>query len=223
MDILSEPPDDYETSFPALADPVLASLRGIAAAKDAARPSRQEAEAAVRVLIRWAGDNPAREGLRDTPARVARAYEEWFRGYGQDPVALLERTFDEVGGYNEFVALRDIPLHSVCEHHMAPIRGRAHVAYIPVDRVVGISKLARVVEACARRLQIQERLTDDIAMAIETALQPGGVAVVIEADHACMTSRGVNAHDTRMVTRRLLGRFRDDAELRREFLSSLGM
>ena len=217
MDILTRPPDEYAYSLSAPADPVLAPLREIA------RPTRQQAEAAVRVLIRWAGDNPAREGLRDTPARVARAYEEWFRGYGQDPVTLLARTFDEVGGYDGFVALRDIPLHSVCEHHMAPIRGKAHVAYIPANRVVGISKLVRVVEACARRLQIQERLTDDIAMAIETALQPGGVAVVIEADHACMTSRGVNAHHTRMVTRRLLGRFREEAELRREFLSSLGI
>ncbi len=222
MDILIEPPDEYDVPLSGLGGPALARLRNIAAGQDGPRPSRQEAEAAVRLLIRWAGDNPAREGLRDTPARVVRAYEEWFRGYGQDPVALLQRTFDEVGGYNEFVALRDIPLHSVCEHHMAPIRGRAHVAYIPVDRVVGISKLARVVEACARRLQIQERLTDDIAMAIETALQPGGVAVVIEADHACMTTRGVNTPQTRMVTRRLLGRFRDDADLRREFLSSLG-
>lgn len=220
MDVLAEPLGEFDGPYSAFSDPALLALRnrGIES-----RPTRQEAEAAIRTLIRWAGDNPAREGLRDTPARVARAYGEWFCGYGQDPVALLQRTFDEVGGYNEIIELRDIPLHSVCEHHMAPIRGKAHIAYIPVDRVVGISKLARVVEACARRLQIQERLTDDIAVAIETALQPHGVAVVIEAEHACMTSRGANAHGTSLVTRRLLGRFRDDAGLRREFLSSLGL
>jgi GTP cyclohydrolase IA len=185
------------------------------------RPTRIEAEAAVRTLIRWAGDDPAREGLRDTPARVARAYEEWFRGYGQHPASLLERTFDEIGGYDAPVELRDVPLYSFCEHHMAPIRGKAHIAYLPVDRVVGISKLARVVEACARRLQIQERLTDDIATAIETALRPRGVAVVIQAEHACMTSRGVCAYGTRMVTKRMLGAFRDDPGLRREFLTAL--
>jgi GTP cyclohydrolase I len=187
------------------------------------RPTRLEAEAAVRMLIRWAGDDPRRAGLRDTPARVARAYEEWFRGYGQDPAALLTRTFDEIGDYDEAVELRDIPFHSFCEHHMAAIRGRAHIAYVPVDRVVGISKLARVVEACARRLQIQERLTDDIASAIDLALRPRGVAVVLDAEHACMTTRGVNAHGARMVTRRMLGSFREDAALRRDFLASLGL
>lgn len=187
------------------------------------RPTRLEAEAAVRTLIRWAGDNPARPGLLDTPARVARAYEEWFGGYDQNPVALLERTFDEIGGYNHAVELRDILFDSFCEHHMAAIRGKVHIAYMPVNRVVGISKLARVVDACARRLQIQERLTDDIAIAIEDALQPAGVAVIIEAEHGCMTSRGVHAHGTRMVTKRMLGVFETDADLRREFLSSLGM
>lgn len=187
------------------------------------RPTRHEAEAAVRTLIRWAGDNPARAGLHDTPARVIRAYEEWFRGYGQDPVLLLERTFDEIGGYEAAVELRDVPLHSVCEHHMAPIRGRAHIAYLPTGRVVGISKLARVVEACGRRLQIQERLTDDIASAIDIALRPHGVAVVIEAEHGCMTTRGVNAAGSRMVTKCMLGAYRSDAALRSEFLASLGL
>lgn len=202
------------------AAPAMAALREFPGAN---RPTRAEAEAAVRTLIRWAGDDPRRAGLRDTPARVARAYEEWFRGYGQDPILLLQRTFDEVGECGEPVALRDIPFHSFCEHHMAAIRGKAHVAYVPVDRVVGISKLARVVEACARRLQIQERLTEDIAGAIDAALRPRGVAVVVEAEHDCMTSRGVSVHGTRMVTKRMLGAFRDDAGLRREFLASLGL
>lgn len=186
------------------------------------RPTRAEAEAAIQTLILWAGDDPSRPGLADTPARVVRAYEEWFRGYRHDPVTLLERTFDEIGDYAEPVELKGIPFHSFCEHHMAAIRGTAHVAYLPVGRVVGISKLARVVEACSRRLQIQERLTDEIAMAIHQALRPRGVAVVLDAEHACMTSRGVCVHDTRMVTKRMLGAFREDRELRREFLSSLG-
>lgn len=187
------------------------------------RPTRAEAEAAVRTLIRWAGDNPARPGLSETPQRVVRAYEEWFCGYHQDPAALLERTFEETGGYDEMVELHDIPFHSVCEHHMAAISGKAHIAYLPGRRVVGISKLARLVEACARRLQIQERLTGDIASAIERALRPAGVAVILVAEHACMTSRGVRAHGTRMVTRRMRGAFQDDAGLRREFLTSIGM
>ena len=212
-----------ELSIASAEDAGVASEPGLVLARMlAVRPTRQEAEAAVRTLISWAGDNPARPGLLDTPARVARAYEEWFGGYGQDPVALLERTFDEIGGYNEAVELRDIPFNSFCEHHMASIRGKVHIAYMPVDRVVGISKLARVVEACARRLQIQERLTDDIANAIDEALQPAGVAVVIEAEHGCMTSRGVHAHGTRMVTKRMLGVFEKDADLRREFLGSIG-
>lgn len=187
------------------------------------RPSRAEAEAAVRTLIGWAGDDPSRPGLKDTPSRVARAYEEWFLGYDQDPVELLERTFDEIGGYNEAVELHGIRFHSFCEHHMAGIEGTAHIAYLPAGRVVGISKLARVVEACARRLQIQERLTDEIAAAIDTALAPLGVAVVLEAQHGCMTSRGVRLHGARMVTKCMLGAYRDDPTLRREFLASSGL
>ncbi len=187
------------------------------------RPTRAEAEAAVRTLIKWAGDDPAREGLRDTPARVARAYEEWFCGYGQDPEALLERTFDEIGAYDGPVELREIPFQSFCEHHMAAIQGNVHIAYIPVERAVGISKLVRVVEAFARRLQIQERLTDSIAAAIDRVLQPRGVAVVVEAEHACMKSRGVHSCSTRMVTKQVLGAYRDDASLRHEFFSSLGL
>lgn len=189
---------------------------------DQRRPTRAEAEAAVRTLIRWAGDNPARPGLSDTPGRVVRAYEEWFSGYDQDPSALLERTFEETGGYDQMVELHDIPFRSMCEHHMAAISGKAHIAYLPGRRVVGISKLARLVEACARRLQIQERLTGDIASAIDRALRPGGVAVVLVAGHDCMTSRGARAHGTRMVTRRLIGAFAQDAGLRSEFLSSIG-
>jgi GTP cyclohydrolase I len=189
---------------------------------DQGRPTRAEAEAAVRTLIRWVGDDPARPGLSETPQRVIRAYEEWFNGYGRDPAVLLERTFDETGNYDQMVGLHDIPFHSVCEHHMAAITGKAHVAYMPGRRVVGISKLARLVDACARRLQIQERLTGDIASAIDRALRPYGVAVVLVAEHGCMTSRGVRAHGSRMVTRRMLGAFRDDAALRSEFLSSIG-
>jgi GTP cyclohydrolase IA len=192
-------------------------------AGDGDKPSRAEAEAAVRTLIRWAGDDPRRPGLRDTPARVARAYEEWFSGYGQDPATLLDRTFDELGSYAGPVELRDIPLRSFCEHHLAAIQGRVHIAYMPVGQSVGISKLVRVVEAFARRLQIQERLTGNIAAAIDHALKPRGVAVVVEAEHACMTSRGVRSHNTRMVTKRLLGVYQEDAVLRREFLSSIGV
>lgn len=186
------------------------------------RPTRAEAEAAIRTLIRWAGDNPARPGLNETPQRVVRAYEEWFSGYHQDPALLLERTFDETGNYDQMVELHDIPFHSVCEHHMAAITGKAHIAYLPRSRVVGISKLARLVEACARRLQIQERLTSDIAFAIERMLKPSGVAVLIEAEHGCMTSRGIRAHGSRMVTRRMLGAFEHDSGLRRDLLASIG-
>lgn len=184
---------------------------GESASAPALRPSRAEAEAAVRTLIRWAGDDPGREGLRQTPARVARAYQEWFSGYAQDPYAILQRTFGEVAGYDEAVLLRDIPLESTCEHHMAPIRGRAHVAYLPRRRVVGISKLARVVEAYSRRLQIQERLTAEIADAVERSLQPLGVAVMIEAHHECMSSRGVRTHGAALVTRAFRGLYRDGA------------
>jgi GTP cyclohydrolase I len=187
------------------------------------RPSRAEAEAAVRTLIGWAGDDPTRPGLRDTPSRVVRAYEEWFEGYDQDPAELLERTFDEIGGYSEAVEMHGIRFHSFCEHHMAGIEGTAHIAYLPAGRVVGISKLARVVEAFARRLQIQERLTDQIAAAIDGALRPLGVAVVLEGQHGCMTSRGVRLHGARMVTKCMLGSYRDDPALRREFLTSSGL
>ena len=170
------------------------------------RPCRAEAEAAVRTLIRWAGDDPAREGLHDTPARVARAYKEWFGGYALDPEHIPGRAFD-TAGYDDIVLLRDIPLHSVCEHHMAPIRGVAHVAYLPRERVVGISKLARLVDAYARRLQIQERLTVEIADTLQRALQPRGVAVVLRAAHECIASRGIGMPGVGMVTRRLLGEF----------------
>jgi GTP cyclohydrolase I len=186
------------------------------------RPTREEAEAAVRTLLRWACDDPAREGLHDTPARVVRAYEEWFEGYHVDPVALLERTFEEVEGYDEIVLLRDIRVESVCEHHMAPIIGRAHVAYLPGRRVVGISKLARVVDAFAKRLQIQEKLTAQIANTINEVLQPRGTAVVIEAAHQCMTTRGVHKAGTSLVTSRMLGAFRDDATTRRELMAMIG-
>ncbi len=175
-------------------------------APDAPRPSRREAEAAVRTLIRWAGDQPAREGLADTPARVVRAYEEWFGGYALDPERILGRTFDRAG-YDDLVLLRDIPLRSTCEHHMAPIRGVAHVGYLPGERVVGISKLARLVDAHARRLQIQERLTAEIAGTLDRALRPRGVAVVIRASHECIGSRGVGMDGVAMVTRRLTGLF----------------
>ena len=187
----------------------------------AARPTQAEAEAAVRILLRWAGDDPAREGLRDTPARVARSYSELFAGYDVDPVALLERTFEEVEGYDEIVLLRDIRLESYCEHHMVPIIGRAHVAYLPAKRVVGISKLARVVDAYAKRLQIQEKLTVQIANTINDVLQPRGVAVVIEAGHQCMSTRGVHKPGVSMVTSRMLGAFRDNPDTRRELLSMI--
>lgn len=187
-----------------------------------ARPSRAEAEEAIRTLIRWAGDDPAREGLRDTPARVARSYEDFFGGYEEDPHALLARTFEEVEGYDEIVLLRDIRLESHCEHHMVPIIGRVHVAYLPRNRVVGISKLARVVDVYARRLQIQEKLTAQIAGAIDEVLKPHGVAVIVEAGHQCMTTRGVHKPGVSMVTSRMLGAFRDQPETRRELLAMLG-
>ncbi len=186
------------------------------------RPSRKEAEAAVRTLLRWAGDDPAREGLVDTPARVVRAYEEFFAGYREDPAALLARTFEEVEGYDEMIVLRDIRFESHCEHHLVPIIGRAHVAYLPRRRVVGISKLARLVEVYAKRLQIQEKMTVQIADTLQSVLQPKGVAVVIEASHQCMTTRGVHKPGVAMVTSRLLGAFREDAQTRREFFALIG-
>ena len=188
----------------------------------APRPTRAEAEAAVHTLLLWAGDDPTREGLIDTPSRVVRSYEEFFEGYTIDPVNLLERTFEETDGYDEIVLLRDIRLESHCEHHMVPIIGRCHVAYLPHRRVVGISKLARVVEAYAKRLQIQEKLTAQIANTIQDVLQPKGVAVVIEAAHQCMTTRGIHKPGVTMVTSRMLGAFRDDANTRRELLAMIG-
>jgi GTP cyclohydrolase IA len=185
------------------------------------RPSRNEAEDAVRVLIRWAGDDPAREGLRGTPGRVVRAFEEWFWGYAEDPAEYLERTFEEVAGYDEIVVLRDIRFESHCEHHIAPIVGRVHIGYLPRNRVVGISKLARLVEAYARRLQIQERLTAEIANTLDRILKPDGVAVVVEGVHACMTTRGVKQAGATMVTSRMLGVFRDQPQTRQEFLSTI--
>ena len=189
---------------------------------DEARPSEEQALAAVRTLIEWAGDDPDREGLRDTPSRVLRAYDEFFAGYRADPAEILQRTFEETDGYDEMVVLKDIAIDSHCEHHMVPIAGIAHVAYLPDRRVVGISKLARVVDLYARRLQIQEKLTAQIANAIQDALQPKGVAVVIEAAHQCMTTRGVNKKGVSMATSRMLGCFRDDTDTRREFLSIIG-
>lgn len=186
------------------------------------RPSRAEAEAAVRTLIRWAGDNPDREGLEDTPKRVVKSYEEFYEGYQQDPEEILRRTFEETEGYDEMVVLKDIEFHSHCEHHMVPITGKAYVAYLPDKRVIGISKLARVVEAYARRLQIQEKMTAQIANAINDVLKPRGVAVIVEAEHQCMTSRGVNKQGVAMVTSTMLGAFRDDPSTRREFLAIVG-
>lgn len=186
-----------------------------------ARPSRAEAEDAVRTLIRWAGDDPDREGLVDTPSRVIRSYDEFYEGYTLDPEEVLRRTFEETGGYDEMVLIRDISVESHCEHHMVPILGKAHVAYIPNNRVVGISKLARVVEIFAKRLQIQEKMTVDIASTIDRVLQPQGVAVVIEAQHQCMTTRGVYKPGADTVTSHMLGAFRDDPSTRREFLSMI--
>src|SRR4051795_3564413 len=188
-----------------------------------ARPTRVEAEAAVRTLIRWAGDDPTREGLAATPARVARAYEEWFGGYGEDPQAFLQRTFEEVDGYDEVVVLRDIRFESHCEHHMAQIIGRAHIGYLPRHRVVGISKLARLVEAYAKRLQIQERFTAQIANTLNEVLKPQGVAVVVQATHGCMTTRGVHKHGASLVRSPMLGVFRRQPQTRQEFLAALDL
>jgi GTP cyclohydrolase IA len=203
----------------------LKSARSRPTAKSAERlrrPTREQAEEAVRVMIRWAGDDPAREGLRGTPARVARAFEEFFTGYGVEPVELLQRTFEETDGYDEMVVLKDIRFESHCEHHMVPIIGRAHIAYLPNQRVVGISKLARLVDVYAKRLQIQEKMTAQIANTLATVLKPKGVAVVIEAAHQCMTTRGVHKPGVSMVTSHMLGAFRTDASTRREFLAHIG-
>jgi GTP cyclohydrolase I len=186
------------------------------------KPTRAEAEAAVRTLLRWTGDDPAREGLIDTPARVVRAYEEFFQGYDSDPIDILQRTFEETDGYDEMVLLRDVSFESHCEHHMVPIVGKAHIAYLPNKRVVGISKLARVLDIYAKRLQIQEKLTAQIANAVQDVLQPKGVAVLIEAQHQCMTTRGVHKAGVSMVTSRMLGAFRTNASTRREFMAMVG-
>ena len=183
------------------------------------KPTRAEAEAAVRTLIRWTGENPDRDGLHETPARVTKAFEEWFRGYGQDPEAILKKTFEEIEGYDEMIVMRGIRFESYCEHHMAPIIGRAWVGYIPAGRVVGISKLARVVDAYAKRLQIQEKMTAQIANTIDRVLRPQGVAVVLKAQHHCMSTRGVMKTDPDMVTSRMLGVFRDNPGTRQEVLS----
>ena len=205
-------------------DPELKLAEALAAERRAAqerRPSRAEAEEAVRTLIRWTGDDPTREGLAGTPERVARAYEEYFAGYHDDPVDILQRTFEEVDGYDEMVLLRDIRFESHCEHHMAPILGRAHIAYLPDHRVVGISKLARLVQIYAKRLQIQEKMTAQIANTIQEVLQPLGVAVVIEASHQCMTTRGVHKPGAALATSRMLGAFRENPATRREFLTMI--
>jgi len=183
------------------------------------KPSREEVEAAVKTIIRWSGDDPARDGLKETPARVAKAYTEYFRGYDQDPEAILQKTFEEIEGYDEMIVLRGIRFESHCEHHMAPIIGRAWVAYIPNGRVVGISKLARVVDAYAKRLQIQEKMTAQIANTIRDVLKPEGVGVVLKAEHHCMTTRGVHKPGTDLVTSRMLGVFRDNPITRQEFLA----
>ena len=185
------------------------------------RPSQAEAEDAVRVLLRWAGEDPKREGLIDTPRRVAEAYNDWFSGYAMDPHEFMRRTFEEVAGYDEMVVLRDITFESHCEHHMAPIIGRAHVGYLPRGKVVGISKIARVVEAYARRFQVQEKMTAQIAHCIQDVLDPLGVGVIVDASHQCMTTRGIHKTGVSMVTSKLLGTFREDARTRSEFLRFL--
>ncbi|MFL2692759.1 MAG: GTP cyclohydrolase I FolE [Gammaproteobacteria bacterium] len=183
------------------------------------KPSREEAEEAVRTLISWAGDDPAREGLIETPKRVVKSYEEFYEGYGQDPEEILSKVFSEIEGYDEIVLVKDIPLQSHCEHHMVPIIGKAHVAYLPDQRVVGLSKLARVVDMYGKRLQTQETMTAQIADTIDRVLQPKGVAVVIDAEHQCMSSRGVNKHGSSTITSRMLGVFRDNQKSRMEFLN----
>jgi GTP cyclohydrolase I len=194
-----------------------------AKSRKAAPPTREQAEDAVRTLLRWAGDDPTREGLVDTPKRVVEAYGEWFAGYKDDPAEYLRRTFEEVEGYDEMIVLRDIEYESHCEHHMAPIIGRVHVGYLPDRWVVGISKLARVVEVYAKRFQVQEKMTAQIAQAIQDVLKPRGVAVVVEGVHECMTTRGVHKRGVSMVTSAMLGTFREDARTRSEFLTWVGI
>ena len=194
-----------------------------AGVEETQKPSRAEAEAAVATLLRWAGDDPSREGLLDTPARVVRSYEEFFAGYGEDPHAMLARTFEEVEGYQDMVMLRDIDMQSHCEHHMVPINGKAHIAYLPDRRVVGISKLARVMNSFARRLQTQETMTAQIANCIQQALQPKGVAIMVDATHECMTTRGVKKHGVSMVTTQFTGAFSDDNDLRERFYRQISL
>ena len=186
------------------------------------RPTKAEAEEAVRTLLRWAGEDPNREGLLDTPNRVTKAYGEWFKGYDEDPAAMLQRVFEEVEGYDEIVLLKDIRFESYCEHHLAPIIGKAHVAYLPTDRVVGISKLARVVDAYAKRMQVQEKMTAQIANSLNEVLKPRGVAVILEGEHHCMSTRGVHKHGVNMVTTKMLGIFKEDRGMRREVLDLIG-
>lgn len=190
--------------------------------KENSKPSREQAEDAIRTLLRWAGDDPGREGLEDTPRRVVKAYEEFFKGYRDDPKEILSRTFEEVCGYDEMVVLRDIPFESHCEHHMAPIIGVAHVGYLPDKKVVGISKLARIVETYAKRLQVQEKMTAQIASCIQDVLEPLGVGVVIQATHQCMTTRGIHKPGVSMVTSRMAGAFRKDEKTRKEFFAIIG-
>ena len=201
----------------------LSTVRGQPKVQKREKPTETEAENAVRTLIRWAGDDPDREGLKATPGRVVRAYKEWFSGYDDDPNDYLRRTFEEVGGYDEMVLLRDIRFVSHCEHHMAPIIGRVHIGYLPRNRVIGISKLARLVETFARRLQVQEKMTAEIANCLSVVLKPHGVGVVVEAEHECMTTRGVHKTDVTMVTSRMVGAFRNQKQTRDEFLSAIDL
>ncbi len=198
-----------------------ANISAVEPEPEAPRPSAEEAREAVRTLIRWAGDDPAREGLIETPDRVVRAYGEWFSGYGEDPTAILSKTFEETNGYDEMIVLRNMRFASFCEHHMAPIIGKVHIGYLPSRRVVGISKLARLVEIYARRLQIQEKMTAQIADTVSEILEPKGVGVVIEATHQCMTTRGVDKPGSTLITSRMTGDFRTDPSTRREFLSAI--
>jgi len=201
----------------------LSTVRGQPKVQKREKPTETEAENAVRTLIRWAGDDPDREGLKATPGRVVRAYKEWFSGYDDDPNDYLRRTFEEVGGYDEMVLLRDIRFVSHCEHHMAPIIGRVHIGYLPRNRVIGISKLARLVETFARRLQVQEKMTAEIANCLNVVLKPHGVGVVVEAEHECMTTRGVLKTDVTMVTSRMVGAFKNQKQTRDEFLSAIDL